>query len=1623
MALSAWITMAAQVADDAPSIIVQTESDATDVICNGTSTNGYLPVYANRYGRNLNASQWIYPSTYFVGNNGIFRDVPSGSTIKINKISFHASTTTIPNSVRNASVEVRIGELDGTTTIANENAMNSNRSAMGDPVFSGSLSSCCDGQTMTITLNVPYEYQGKNLIVDFNLINSSSNSTCNWYGITATNGSGCNVYGGIIGNTSFSRQGFLPKMTVDYSYTKWESPSVIDFGGVLIGAEKTLQAKINNPGAATTAVMSTTEPFAVNPTTLNVMANGETPFELKFSPTQSTSYSGNLNLEINEQTASLGMRGVGFKAGDKAIRDEAFFEGIEYTWKEWQADGNGQEHTNNLAEVATDPDQIIAMLKEVYTNRTIPGNYKRGYSNTGGSDHDDDVIYTGVGRIPNNNATVCDDSYGWDIPGNVLSGSNDSYNFRYMDPNQYKPYYEGVTLLLLEIVDTFTPTSTGGDPTHNYKKLRDYFASAVKSARVVTQAKRVGNADDAFSSGTLFKIDCDKMNKFYLIAKGQLGWLRQRDNNANNGSIYSFYGYPMYYNNGGGYLDYGLYGNYLDVEPAFLCHMFEQLSPAEGSDESNPLSDGYQMFVTEMKSFGIEHDCPNVPFVYGKGHHFMMYGPESLSADCQDIRDMMLIVPDYRMMNWDGRGSKTNPSTSSTNRSQDYFNYHQSHQPSIGVFVIHQDEITDASQVSGKELYKHSLKWKSNLDDFLPGIEQEYELWEIVVDDFGVESYQPVYYRNANGDYTDKDGNVVQTRVPIVLDRVNLSSFTYTDVYVDMTEGSQTKTYVIRGRDKDGFLSLQMSNQQEVFIPGLDPNEKAHMVAATYYSRFNPDNKKNCYSNKLEMTNNGLILTESDLDKTLYFYRSSRDAQVDDNGNVITDAQGNIQYVEDATKELVATAVKSGSGNVLNITIANPIDDSEFPKGRQDGKSAGYHANAANMTVNYTVNSDNTINFVRYVNNRPVETNLSFWDNFTVDVSNNAHPLQYLYRMEVGEQLEAYSNNARVPIYKTDSKINVVSLEDVLGDTQMSDEFAPGDVEFQAQVQMSSKTEILRYDAYRWLESEKRYIVEEGGTTDEDEEDSDPTGIAGNQGGWYTVSMNENTKPYYYTAPSDEQPTVDETNPTNWATFVDKYPTYIADSSAYIYAPAVELFTKGYYENSSNPNSRVPRKDYNTYGGPLKNVAVGKMKVTMAEPDIDHPLMSDYRWFNDEDGKWYSYYTIYLQFDTLNIPRGYELYKVRAWRKVDRNLLGEEIGTRQSRIDDIDADGWYMYEDINFGDALEHAPEGQYAKTMSAVTLKSALLGDRPTDIPRPTNPEGYSGGPGGGSLFERDETLNPNAGEVVEDLVRNEVRATFGALRMKTANDDSGSLEELDASFKVRAYFTKNTNPLITNNSGYDPIYVVGADGSGNAWDYSTPLTTLYTLDGTTYTGTFAVPNAGDGNGYFSFTNQLGAENDIWNHRFGVEWNDGNATVAVGTTYNLICWGGGTKAIQIPAGTYKLTITNYTPGTYTDGQRVGNIVVAPATANAPRRAEGTQPMPGSGYDYYIAEGIVENIKLESDNIITGISAVRTDVNREVVGVTYVNTVGMVSSMPWQGVNIVVTRYSDGSTTTRKVVR
>jgi hypothetical protein len=84
---------------------------------------------------------------------------------------------------------------------------------------------------------------------------------------------------------------------------------------------------------------------------------------------------------------------------------------------------------------------------------------------------------------------------------------------------------------------------------------------------------------------------------------------------------------------------------------------------------------------------------------------------------------------------------------------------------------------------------------------------------------------------------------------------------------------------------------------------------------------------------------------------------------------------------------------------------------------------------------------------------------------------------------------------------------------------------------------------------------------------------------------------------------------------------------------------------------------------------------------------------------------------------------------------------------------------------------------------------------------------------------------------------------------------------------------------------------------------------------------------------------------------------------------------------------------------------------------NAPARSRINANRDGEGDgEYYIVE---ENATAK--DITTSINELAG--LREVASVTYVNALGQQSSRPFDGVNIVVTRYTDGTTSTVKVVR
>ena len=1183
------------------------------------------------------------------------------------------------------------------------------------------------------------------------------------------------------------------------------------------------------------------------------------------------------------------------QAAPTAVKNRAFYEGITY---QWPINAENQQ-TSNLATVATDPDQIIAMIREVYSNRAIPGTYSRGYSALdipegtwldGAAAGKFPVAYPGIGTIANVNGNIDYLDYGWALPGNVThvfdnaeetvsfvagvdKGDNSSHtnqtkgafhiNFinnmnptswyllsygydqrfstdpgykmtslkftftaagygstnidyvRYrndegnmvkidrnttpsitefmpagglsfewtiptdslvlrcvanqnlratlieatyeaalddyhFDPAAYLPNEEGTTLLLIEVKDGMTVdgliaealTTTDEDgkfedyAVNDYASLRALVAATIKSARVLTDAKRFGTGLDA---GTLFKIDVDKLNRFYLMGKGQLRWINN-DYSANDVNATKP---PRNHNQFNDQQPYYIGENFYDQSiEALFGHMFEQFSPASSSG-GEARNDIYRDLVN-MESFGVKHDCIDVISAEAKGHEFNMYGKESLSDDCQDVRDLMFFVPDYRMLAHDGNA---NTNARDPNKAQRFVNYNPAHAPTMALFVIKQNAIT-GEQVDGQAQYDLHLSWTSNLPDFLPGEDGFYELLRVTTDAAGNETYTPVAQLEPNTyEYTDR---------------------------VAMLSGSREVTYAVRGQDADQFLTLQLSNKESYLVPGTGEDELLSLtLSADNSSRFDPQLQQNNYSNRLALGETSGIKAD---------YLTTGADQLTVNRSY-TDGSGDHTDVIATAR---VTALANGNGT-LQVTMQN---QNEF--------TYGYHANGTQANATFTVPFTYNANGVDF-------GQLAFYDNFSVSVADNQHPATYTYQVlfdyNDGQAKQAVSNEMNVHVHKTDLTLDpdglrAMTLDEVTADTEHAQPAATTDdlVDFDIDVKYSSKAEILRYDAYRWNEGDERYIIEPSSTPD-NELDVPPTGIAGNQGDYYTVAMNSGD--FLTTGTATFEPGAT----TAKARFTDAYATQ--NVGAYVYAPVVEVFANG--DNGG----------YNTYGAPARSLATGTLAVsvmpTSVETTGDYTLMSS-TWTSGSDS--YAYYTVYVQVDEAAIPEGYKVAKLRMWRKVDPALLGEENSDNNERLGNAEGE-WLCTDEDN-------------------IALQQGQL-----------------------------------------------LPVTFGARKLRTIEGETGAIEELTTDFVVRLYLTR---------------------------DAATP------------------------------------------------------------------------------------------------------------SGAPRRAEGD-----AARNLFMVEGTATHTFIGESIVPTAVSDLSA--SKLPVATTYYNVAGNASSQPWNGVNIVITRYTDGTTTTTKVVK
>lgn len=1103
----------------------------------------------------------------------------------------------------------------------------------------------------------------------------------------------------------------------------------LDFGKIIVGRTATKKVTITSLGTQPIAptVSITGTGFDVDYTTTTLNLNESNEITVTFTPTAANIiYTGRLTITAYDgKTFNFTLKGEG-----KDESEASNFDNGTYKWP-INAD-EADQVTSYYSEIATDPDQMIALMRAVYMDQTLPGSIKRGYSSAG--EVDGTVDYPAIGTMTGSYANPSyNDAYGWNIPSkkSIVETPFSNKELKYFDRTDYTPT-EGLTLLLVEVKDGVDASKTGGivsQSSTDYASLRNIFEKTFSSVRIISSSKEL---DDATNPGTLFKIDCDRMNRFFLLGKGRL---RQYGNYIGTGDNI-FYG--SYWENGK--------SSFTEVENGPFYQMFEQFSPVSLTGSSAYATDIYQSLVNG-DTYGVEHDCEAIPWANDGndiiGHEFNLYGRDSYASDCQDIRDLLLFIPKYRMKWWYSSSGGGRDGMPTEEPSTDmYKNYNKDYEPTMGLFVINQNEIT-GEKVENARKYNLHFRWTSNLAKFLPGANGKYTLYQVVTT-------------------TNADGTVTKSYVEVDNAVVDANTLNFDWTNVPMEANGREMTFVVRGQDADGFLTLQYSNERSFYIPGYENKEqlKLAMNIDSYFSRFDPQLVQNNYSNSLTIDNAGTSLLSTylsdgtDGDATVFHIWRVPNGNYDDK-------------VEVATATVTS---KTTSGGTMNLVMV-PATQSEF--------TYGYHANANEMHPTFSINSNGVVTF----------SNFSFYDNFSEAIpADNTHPSNYVYYVTFtaatpfptynpegipdiatwqegktfayfeckwgstmwahawnnsgnvtgtwpGQQMtkvgtinrnnedyniwlwvadenaqsptmilfnwdnhtdgektqdytftnggyykhevsdvaqvsksshDATSNTVTIPVYKTAmamSPINQTAVdEDLLHQ-------APANTKFTINVQSSARSEILRYDAYRWADSEygttenPRTILESGETT-QDEEDVDPQGQANNESDHYTTKMN-----------ADYTSSVSFANGANsaWAPFEDNFMLQNPSADTYTYAPVVELCPPAgsYYSGTT------PRVDYNTYGAPLQAAAGGEMDIVEVEKEA-----SGYTW--PVDNPTYRYYNVFLKLnsDKLIVPAGYEIYKVRIWRQINEDYLGEQEGKGYEDRLDLDENGEYLFEDI-----------------------------------------------------------------------------------------------------------------------------------------------------------------------------------------------------------------------------------------------------------------------------------------------------------------------------------------------------
>lgn len=483
------------------------------------------------------------------------------------------------------------------------------------------------------------------------------------------------------------------------------------------------------------------------------------------------------------------------------------------------------------------------------------------------------------------------------------------------------------------------------------------------------------------------------------------------------------------------------------------------------------------------------------------------------------------------------------------------------------------------------------LKWTSTLNEITGNeIDQRFKVW-VRAEDGGL---KPLLDANDN-------------QVEIAPGK----TFQY-DYNVKQGFEGREITYVVSGQPTDTlFINYKevYSNDDKVFIPGLDPDEGLRLnIGTTSTSDYDLATETNQYKNLITIDHN-LVNTHVQYGNLqagskLAFYRY--DVDVDRKSEAKKIAELEIESVDKRENDS-----KYYLDYKYNLSFFN-----------QENK-ATHKTNLTGATYSLETNYDYTENTTNEIDFNGFKIN-SFNDEFCASTATNDHPASYEYKasfsnLKHATQPELHSAYSTIKVHKTTPGLTdkAITLEDVENDNVCSTRIYKGELDASPAIQFT-------------LDKDRRiaeYSVDK--IRNKEQSESEEVGLAQRLPSWnYAIYENGSFK---QNVSHTEIPQIhDASAKVGKNDYVSVIKTYRADGT------------------------------YNTYGSPINTTY--KLKASV---DVIAKVMSEYVFTSN--GKKGRYYQTKLKI-TADGTDNYEIVKYRVWRQTDRDRAMEIVPQYMARL-------------------------------------------------------------------------------------------------------------------------------------------------------------------------------------------------------------------------------------------------------------------------------------------------------------------------------------------------------------------